>query len=109
MSDRGHGKEAHGGVPVGRRVRVPNGAGEPIKVFINGMEQERGSDYTLHEGEIVFREPILKEDLKSLGFVRKLTLGLGLVGTYQRNETVDVEYRIGGRTHLASDVPVLPD
>lgn len=109
MSDRGHGKEAHGGVPVGRRVRVPHGAGEPIKVFINGMEQERGSDYTLHEGEIVFREPILKEDLKSLGFVRKLTLGLGLVGTYQRNETVDVEYRIGGRTHLASDVPVLPD
>ena len=66
MSERGHGKEAHGGVPVGRRVRVPRGAGEPIEVFINGMEQERGSDYTLHEGEIVFREPILKEDLKAL-------------------------------------------
>jgi len=109
MSERGHGREAHGGVPVGRRVLVPKGAGEPIVVFVNGMEQERGSDYTMHEGEIVFREPILKEDLKALGPLRKLTLGLGLVGSYQRNETVDVEYRIGGSTHLASDLPVIPD
>ena len=109
MSERGHGREAHGGVPVGRRVKLPNGASEPIKVYINGMEQDRGTDYTLHEDEVVFRDPILKEDLKSLGLLRKLTLGLGLVGTYQRNETVDVEYRIGGRTHLASDLPVIPD
>ena len=109
MSERGHGREAHGGKPVGRRVRVPRGAGEPIIVFVNGMEQERGSDYTMHEGEIVFREPILKEDLKALGPLRKLILGLGLVGSYQRNETVDVEYQIGGRTQLASDLPVIPD
>ena len=61
------------------------------------MEQGRGSDYTLHEGDIVFREPILKEDLKPLGLLRKLTLGLGLVGSYQRNETVDIEYGIGGQ------------
>lgn len=109
MTDRGHGKEAHGGVPVGRHVALPRGAGEPIKVFINGMEQQRGADYTLRERHVVFREPILKEDLKSLGLFRKLTLGLGLVGSYQRNETVDVEYDIGGRTHLASDLPVIPD
>lgn len=107
MGDRGHGKEAHGGRPAGRRVRVPRGAVEPIKVYINGMEQTRGEDYTLHEGEIAFRDPILKEDLSSLGPVRKLVLGLGLVGSYQKHETVDVEYQLDGRTELASDLDVI--
>lgn len=109
MSDRGHGKAAHGGKPVGRRVRLPRGAQRPIKVYINGSLQEEGTDYALHEGELVFREPILKEDLRSLGTVRKLVLGLGLVGSYQKNETIDVEYRLRGRAELASDLPVLPD
>jgi hypothetical protein len=107
--NRGHGKSAHGGKPVGRRVRVPNGAQEPIKVYVNGMEQRRGEDYTLHEGEIVFRDPILKEDLSELSAIRKLVLGLGLVGSYQRNETVDVEYTLGGRREFASNLPVIPD
>ena len=106
---RGHGKEAHGGKPVGRRVRVPRGAGRAIKVFINGQEQREGVDYTLHEGVVIFRDPILKEDLSGLPAVRKFLLGLGLVGTYQKNETVDIEYSLEGRTHLASDLAVLPD
>lgn len=109
MTERGHGKAAHGGKPVGRRVPLPRGAGEPIKVYINGMEQTRGTDYTLHEGEVVFKDPILKEDLTELSIGRKLVLGLGLVGSYQRNETVDVEYSLHGRTELASDLEVLPD
>lgn len=109
MSNRGHGREAHGGKPVGRRVRLPRGAQEPIKVHINGMEQRRGEDYKLHDGEIVFKDPILKEDLSELTAIRKLVLGLGLVGSYQRNETVDVEYVIDGRQQLASDLKVTPE
>lgn len=108
-SGRGHGKEAHGGKPVGRHVKLPRGAQRPINVFINGSQQVEGTDYTLHEGEIVFREPILKEDLSELSAMRKLVLGLGLVGSYQRNETVDVQYQLGDRTELASDLAVLPD
>lgn len=109
MSDRGHGKEARGGVAVGRRVRLPRGAQPPFKVYVNGMAQAEGADYTVAAGEIVFREPILKEDLRSLGTIRKLVLGLGLIGSYQRDETVDIEYQLSGRTELASDRKVLPD
>lgn len=109
MSGRGHGKEAHGGKPVGRRVPLPRGAQEPITVHINGMEQQRGVDYKLHDGTIVFKDPILKEDLSELPLMRKLVLGLGLVGSYQRNETVDVEYHIDGKHQLASDLAVTPD
>lgn len=109
MSGRGHGREAHGGKSVGRRVPLPQGARPPIKVYINGMEQVRGEDYTLHEAEIIFRDPILKEDLSELPLLRKVVLGLGLIGSYQRNETVDVEYVVDGRRQLASDLPVKPE
>jgi len=108
-SSRGHGKSAHGGKPVGRRVALPRGARRPIKVYVNGQEQREGVDYTVGEGEIAFRDPILKEDLGELGLLRKAVLGLGLVGSYQRNETVDVEYALGAGMQFASDLAVLPD
>ena len=108
-SGRGHGKEAHGGKPVGRRVKLPRGAARPIKIYINGQEQKEGVDYTLHEGMVVFRDPILKEDLSELPLLRKLVLGLGLVGSYQRDETVDVEYALADGRHFASDLEVLSD
>jgi len=107
-SPRGHGKSAHGGKPVGRRVKLPRGAARPYKVFINGQLQQEGLDYTIHEGMLVFRDPILKEDLSELPALRKLVLGLGLVGSYQRNETVDVEYALSGRKEFASDLPIIP-
>lgn len=107
-SPRGHGKSHTGGKPVGRRVKLPNGAADPIKVYINGHEQKLGLDYKIVDGEVVFREPIVKEDLSELSSFRKVVLGLGLVGSYQRNETVDVEYHLGSQRHFASDLAVIP-
>ena len=106
-SRRGHGRATTEGVPVGRRVRLPRGAEEPIVVFINGVEQERGVDYEVVEDEIVFTEPIIKEG--KLSGMRWLVMLIGLFGNYAKNETVDLQYRIAGNTHLASDLPVLPD
>lgn len=108
-SSRGHGSSEEGGKAVGHRVRLPRGAQRPIKVFINGSEQVEGTDYKLHEGTAIFRDPIIKEDLTKLGPMRKFALGLGLVGTYQKNEIVDVQYQIDGKNHLASDLAVEPD
>jgi hypothetical protein len=108
-SGRGHGLSEQGGKPVGRRVQLPRGAERPITVFINGTEQTEGADYEIAGDLVVFREPIVKEDLRELGTVRKIVLGLGLVGSYQRHEVVDVQYRIEGRSHLASDLDVIGD
>ena len=105
-SGRGHGVSHEGGKAVGRRVRLPKGSEPPFKVYINGSEQIEGTDYEIGNGVVIFREPIMKEDLSQLGAVRKLVLGLGLVGNYQKNEVVDIEYRVGGVTQLASDLPV---
>jgi hypothetical protein len=73
-------------------------------VYINGVEQNEGPDYALKDGAVVFNEPIVKEG--KLGRLRWLSMYIGLFGSYRKHETVDVEYRVGGRTHLASDLPV---
>jgi hypothetical protein len=90
-------------------VRLPRGAERPITLFINGSKQVEGLDYEIADGIVTFREPIMKEDLRELGVIRKVVLGLGLVGSYQKNEVVDVEYRIEGRTQFASNLEVIPD
>ncbi len=71
------------------------------------MEQAEGADYRVRGREIVFSRPILKEE--KLSGVRWLSMLIGVVGTYRKNETVDIEYRLRGETKLASDVQILPD
>jgi hypothetical protein len=95
------------GVEVGRRVRLPRGAEPPIRVYVNGVEQTRGTDYDIRGGEVVFRRSIVKEG--KVGGARWMAMWLGLFGTYRKNETVDVEYRLGGHTKLVSDAEVLED
>jgi hypothetical protein len=95
-----------GSYAAGRRVRLPAGAEPPIRVYVNGVEQREGADYERRGGEIVFSRPIVKETVTP---GRWMAMYLGLFGTYRKDETIDVEYRAGGETKLASDVAVLPD
>jgi len=93
-------------VEVGRRVRLPSGAGRPIQVFINGSEQREGTDYTVHGREIVFSRPLIKEKVSG---ARWLAMILGLFGSYGENETVDVHFRLAGRTQVISDAKILEE
>lgn len=95
-----------GSYVAGRRVRLPRGAREPIRVHVNGVEQVRGSDYELHDETILFARPILKEQV---GMGRWMAMYLGLFGTYRKHDTVDVEYHRGGKVELASDLPIVAD
>jgi hypothetical protein len=92
-------------VEAGRRVRLPNGAERPIQVFINGLEQAEGSDYSIHGREIVFSRPLVKEKVSG---GRWLAMTLGLFGSYGKNETVDVHFRRGGKTQVLSDAEIRP-
>ena len=95
-----------GSYAAGRRVRLPRGAAEPIRVHVNGVERKRGGDYEIHDDLIVFAAPIIKETVTP---GRWMAMYLGLFGTYRKNETVDVEYQLRGETKLAADVEILPD
>ena len=93
-------------VEVGRRVRLPNGAGRPIQVFINGTEQREGTDYRVHGREILFSRPLVKEQVSG---ARWMAMLLGLFGSYGKNETVDVHFRYGGKMQVISDAKILED
>ena len=92
-------------VEAGRRIRLPRGAERPIHVFINGMEQAEGADYTIRGSEIVFTRPLVKEKVSS---GRWIAMMLGLFGSYGKNETVDVHFRRGGKTQVISNAEILP-
>jgi hypothetical protein len=92
-----------GSYAAGRRARLPRGAGEPIRVHINGVEQPRGEVWDTRGEVIVFTRPIVKEHV-SKG--RWMAMYLGLFGSYRKNEQVDVEYTLGGKTKLAADVKI---
>jgi hypothetical protein len=95
-----------GSYAAGRRIRLPRGAAEPIRVHINGVEQVRGTDYEVRNGEIRFNRPIVKETVTP---GRWMAMYLGLFGTYRKNESVDIEYQLGGQTKLLADAEILPD
>lgn len=94
-----------GSYAAGERVKLPAGAEPPFTVFVNGIEQSLGADYSIEAGEVVFTRPIVKE---KIGTGRWLAMYLGLFGTYRKNETVDVQFSRGGKVELRSDLPVIP-
>lgn len=94
-----------GSYAAGNRVRLPRGAERPIRVYVNGIEQAEGDDFRLADGMIVFNRPIIKEE--KLSGLRWLSMLVGVVGTYRKNESVDVEYAMRGATKLISDADVL--
>ena len=94
-----------GSYAAGNRVRLPRGAERPIRVYRNGVEQAEGKDFRLSGGMVVFSEPIIKEE--KLSGVRWLSMLIGVVGTYRKNESVDIEYTLHGETKLVSDVEIL--
>jgi hypothetical protein len=95
-----------GSYAAGRRVKLPAGARAPFVVYINGIEQSEGDDYTVAAGEIVFTRQIVKE---KVGTGRWLAMYLGLFGTYRKDETIDLQFQRGGKTELVSDLAVEPD
>ena len=103
MSNEEELKVPKGSYAAGRRVTLPEGATQPIIVFINGVAQTEGTDYVLRGNEILFTREIIKETKTGK---KKLVMLLGVVGFYNKNETIDVQFQKDGRTVLAGDLPV---
>lgn len=90
---------------AGWRVALPRGAEPPYRVFVNGVAQQAGEDYELDGRELVFHRPLEKE---RLGFWRWTAIFFALFGTYSKNDSVDVQYTIGGRTTVATGLDIKP-
>jgi hypothetical protein len=87
------------------RVKLPPGAKPPLRVFVNAVPQREGRDYELGDGELLFSRSLVKE---KVGFLRWTAMFLALFGSYGRNDSVDVEYSVGGRKVVATDLEFVP-
>ena len=80
------------------RVRLPAGVREPYTVFLNGVRQQEGTDYEVRRGVLEFDKPLAKEGRLGLG---RWFLGAWGIGTYRKNDTVDVAWEVDGRPRVA--------
>ena len=87
-------------------VPLPPGAEPPYRVFVNGVPQTEGRDYDVRGGALEFSHPLEKEG--RLGFWRWLSMFLSIMGTYRKNDSVDVHYRHAGRDRVATGLDIVP-
>jgi hypothetical protein len=87
------------------RVPLPRGAERPFNVFVNGVPQREGEDYEVGDGELLFPKPLEKE---RIGVGRWAAIFFGLWGSYGKNDSVDVQYRLGGRETVATGLEIIP-
>jgi hypothetical protein len=86
-------------------VQVPAHAGDSFEVYLNGVRQREGSDFTRRGDELVFDRPLAEEG--RLGFWRWLSLFLGIAGTYRKHDSVDIVYEVDGRRTVETGLPIL--
>jgi hypothetical protein len=93
-------------MPEYSRVSIPPEVTEPYEVFLNGVPQQAGRDFLVEGRTLLFDRPLAKEG--RLGFLRWLSLFLGIAGTYRQNDSVDLVYQAGGRRAVISGLPIEP-
>ena len=86
------------------RVALPPGVRPPFEVYVNGVRQELGADFRVSGGELVFERELVREKLSGWAWF----MGAWGIGTYKRNDEVDVRYEVNGQTTLAHALPITP-
>lgn len=84
-------------------VTLPVGAHGAFQVFLNGVPQRAGSDYRREGRDLVFERELEKEG-RVAGW--RWLVGAFGVGTYRRNDSVDVRYEAEGRVMLAEGLDI---
>jgi hypothetical protein len=85
---------------------MPRGAEPPYDVFVNGVQQTPGKDYSVEGERLVFSRTLEKEG--KLGFWRWLSMALSIAGSYGRNDSVDLHYNLGGKRQVAVGLDIEP-
>jgi hypothetical protein len=88
------------------RAILPRDVTRPFEVFVNGVPQREGDDYTVEGASLVFERDLRTEG--KLGVLRWTAIMIGVVGTYRQNDSVDVAYTRRGQKVVASKLPLEP-
>ena len=82
---------------MGSIVKLPPGVRTPFEVYLNGVRQELGSDFTVSGGELVFERDLVQQKLGPWAWF----WGFWGIGTYKRNDEVDIRYEVDGQPRVA--------
>jgi hypothetical protein len=85
-------------------VELPPGVRSPFEVYVNGVRQELGVDYTVSAGLLVFERELVQQKLGAWAWF----MGFWGIGTYKRNDEVDVRYEVDGRPTVAQGLEISP-
>ena len=86
-------------------MKLPPGVRPPFEVYVNGIAQREGIDYEYERGALLFERELVQEGRVALW---RWLVGAFGVGTYRRDDTVDVRYELGGRQLVAHALEVEP-
>ncbi|HUB35969.1 MAG TPA: hypothetical protein VL972_04035 [Solirubrobacteraceae bacterium] len=70
------------------RVPLPRDVRDPYEVYVNGVRQQLGVDFSVRQGALVFERELRKDRISGWRWF----LGAWGVGTYRQNDSVDVRY-----------------
>ena len=85
-------------------VRLPAEVRPPFEVYVNGVLQELGTDYRVAGGELLFARELVRQKLSGWAWF----IGIWGIGTYKRNDEIDVRYELDGRPTVAQGLAVTP-
>jgi hypothetical protein len=84
-------------------VRLPREIRPPFQVYLNGVPQRLGEDYSIEGGALVFNRELRKDRISKW---RWFVGALG-VGTYRQDDSVDVRYeRTDGTPAVAEKLDI---
>jgi hypothetical protein len=87
------------------KVRLPGDVRSPFEVYLNGVLQRLGIDYTVREGSLVFERELRKDRISGWRWL----LGAWGVGTYRQDDSVDVRYEaVDGSPRVAEGLEIEP-
>ena len=87
------------------RVRLPREVRDPFEVYVNGVRQQLGVDYSVRSGMLVFERELRKDKISGWRWF----LGAWGVGTYRQDDSVDVRYETSdGSPRVAEGLEIEP-
>jgi hypothetical protein len=87
------------------KVKLPRELRYPYQVYLNGVPQQLGVDYSVREGSLVFDQELRKDRISGWRWL----LGAWGVGTYRQNDSVDVRYEAAdGSPRVAEGLEIEP-
>jgi hypothetical protein len=87
------------------RVTLPREVRGSYEVYVNGVRQQPGSDYSVREGALVFERELRKDKISGWRWL----LGAWGVGTYRQDDSVDIRYEApDGSPRVAEGLEIEP-